>query len=157
MEKEGLVKSDFYLSAARTVSYVKLPPSTFRRNPHLVNLFRMLGPSLTMNIYEKMFETFGLMTASDATVVPLTSTGVQFLRENKSFVDFYHCLDKDIAVKQMIQERILANELRVVRQHRDAPCRYEFVIEKEEILHLSKNDTENTAAGKMKTIDLLCY
>ena len=102
----GLLNSDNYLSATKTISYVKLPPSTLRQNEHLVKLFNMFGPPFTLNDHERMFETFGLVAASDTTVIPITPAGLKLLHEDNSFVSFYHCLDKEEGVLKMIHERI---------------------------------------------------
>lgn len=150
MEKDGLIKSGLYLSATRAISYVKLPPNAFRQSQSLLKLFHMLGPSLTMNIYGKMFETFGLVTASDAAIVPVAPAGVKLLRETDSFVEFYHCLDKDVAVRKMIEERIVSKELRIVRQHTNASYRYELVAKKEDTVGFSNSNAQTIEAGEKK-------
>lgn len=144
MEKDGLLKSDNYLSAMKTISYVKLPPSTLQQNQSSVKLFNMFGPSFTLNHYEKLFETFGLVKTSDATTVPLTPAAIKLLREDNSFVNFYHCLDKDGGVLKIIQERVASNEVNLVRYYKDSPYRYELIIENENILDRLLDHSNNT-------------
>ncbi len=146
MKTYGLLMSDHFLSAMKMESYVKVPPSTIRQNQHSVKLFTMFGPSFTLNIYEKLFENFGLVTASDATIVPITPTGVKLLRENNSFVNFYHCLDKDQRVLEMIQERVVLKEINLVHYYKNGPYRYELVIENGKLINVSltnSNDNNN--------------
>jgi hypothetical protein len=140
MKTYGLLMSDHFLSATKVDSYVKVPPSVLRQDQHLVKLFTMFGPSLTLNIYEKLFENFGLITASDATIVPITPAGVKLLRENNSFVNFYHCLDKDNRVLEMIQERVTLKEINLVHYYQNGPYRYELNIENGKNINVSLNN-----------------
>ncbi|CAF4458914.1 unnamed protein product [Rotaria socialis] len=146
----GLLKSDNYLSITKSVSYVKLPPSTLRQNEDLLKLFNKFGPSFTLNSYEKMFEKFGLVTAADATIVPITFKGIVLLREDNAFVNFYHCLDKDEGVLKMIQERITSKEINLVHDYKDGPYRYELVIENEKIVNISSNDSNENNNENIK-------
>ncbi|CAF4436671.1 unnamed protein product, partial [Adineta steineri] len=73
----GLVTCDNYLSSMKLNSFVKVPPNVVRQNDTLVKLFNMFGPALTLNSYEKLFENFSLVTAANASIVPVTPTGIK--------------------------------------------------------------------------------
>lgn len=125
MKVYGLVTSDDYLLSTKTNSFAKVSPSIIRQNESLVKLFTTFSPSFTLNAYEKMFETFGLVTTSNFSVVPITSTGIKLLRENNSYVNYYHCLDKDEHILNMIKERLNMKEIRLISYKMNDPYRYE--------------------------------
>ena len=136
MKTYGLVNSDDYLSSTKSHSFVKVPPSVVRQNKSLVKLFTMFGPSFTLNMYEKLFENFSLVTTSDASLVPITAVGIKLLRENNAYVNYYHCVDKDERVLSMIQERLNLKEICLISYNKNGPHRYELIDANKKIVHI---------------------
>ena len=60
-------------------------------------------------------------------IVSLTPVAVVLLEENDSYVNYYHCLDKEENVMNMITRRISSDEISVVRNFASGPYRYELV------------------------------
>ncbi|CAF3850791.1 unnamed protein product [Adineta steineri] len=136
MTTYGLVTCDKYLSSMKLNSFVKVPPNVVRQNDTLVKLFNMFGAALTLNNYEKLFENFSLVTAANASIVPVTSTGIKLLRENNAYVNYYHCLDKDEGILNMIQERLNLKEICRISDNKNGPYRYELVNINKNIIHI---------------------
>jgi len=143
MKVYGLITSEDYLSSTKSHSFAKVPPSVVRQNESLVKLFTMFGSSLTLNTYEKLFETFSLVTTSDASFVPITHTGIKLLLENNAYVNYYHCLDKDERVLNMIQERINLKEICLTSYNKNGPYRYELIDANKKIIHISSEDVND--------------
>ncbi|CAF3818154.1 unnamed protein product [Rotaria sp. Silwood1] len=155
MTTYGLLMVDDYLSAMKTHSFVKVPPSILRQNESLVKLFTMFGPSLTLNTYEKLYENFGLVTTSDASIVPITPIGIKLLRKNNAFVNYYHCLDKDERVLHMIQERLNLKEICLICYGKNGPYRYELIDVNRKIINISSKNTNDNYNERVNSDTLL--
>ncbi|CAF3836210.1 unnamed protein product [Rotaria sp. Silwood1] len=155
MTTYGLLMVDDYLSAMKTHSFVKVPPSILRQNESLVKLFTMFGPSLTLNTYEKLYENFGLVTTSDASIVPITPIGIKLLRKNNAFVNYYHCLDKDERVLHMIQERLNLKEICLISYGKNGPYRYELIDVNRKIINISSKNTNDNYNERVNSDTLL--
>jgi hypothetical protein len=107
------------------------------------------------NNYEKLFENFGLVTASDASIVPITPIGIKLLRENNAFVNFYHCLDKEQSVLKMIQERVALKEINLVRYHKNDPYRYELINESRKHINFLSNNSSDSNNNQNINYDAL--
>ena len=128
MKTYGLLMGDNYLVGAKTESFVKVPPSALRQSEPLIKLFALFDSSCTLDTYEKLFDGFGLATSSDGSPIPISPRGIKLLRENHSFVNFYHCLDKDERVLHMIQERLSLKEIKMISYFNNGPYRYESIV-----------------------------
>jgi hypothetical protein len=155
MVKYGLLITDRFLSGTILNSYAKVPPSILQQNKDSLKLFSMFGASLTFNDYEKLFENFGLVTASDASIVPITPIGIKLLRENNAFVNFYHCLDKEQSVLKMIQERVALKEINLVRYHKNDPYRYELINESRKHINFLSNNSSDSNNNQNINYDAL--
>ncbi|CAF4127646.1 unnamed protein product, partial [Adineta steineri] len=149
MTTYGLVTCDNYLSSMKLNSFVKVPPNVVRQNDTLVKLFNMFGPALTLNSYEKLFENFSLVTAANASIVPVTPTGIKLLRENNAYVNYYHCLDKDDGILNMIQERLNLKEICRISDNKNGPYRYELVNINKNIIHILPDDVHDNDSERI--------
>ena len=143
MKVYGLVTCDVYLSSMKSNSFAKVPPNAIRQNESLIKLFTKFGTAFSLNIYEKMFETFGLVTASNCSIVPITCQGIKLLRENNSYVNYYHCLDKDEHVLNMIKERLNLKEIRLISYKINDPHRYELTDPSKNFIQTSSEDVND--------------
>ena len=126
MKEYGLLISGCFVSATKNDSYTKLPPGTLQQQQQSMSFFTKCGPTFTITIYEKLFETFGLMIMTDATVVPITPTGINMLRVNNDYINYYRCLEKDKGINNMIQERLASKEISIVYSYKNGPYRFEL-------------------------------
>lgn len=125
MKESGLLISGVFMSATKNDSYAKLPPSTLRQQQQTTNFFNKCGQIFTITTYEKLFDTFGLVTMIDTTVVPITSTAINILRNNNDYINYYHCLEKEKGINNMIQERLALKEINIVYSYNNGPYRFE--------------------------------
>ena len=126
MVDNGLLLVGQFLSGTKSKSFVKVTPNTLRQKETTVQTFYKFGSILTLKLYEKLYETFGLITMSNGVLLPLTPEAMKLLNHDDSFVNYYHCLDKDHLVMQMIERRMNAKEISLVRSFADGPYRYEI-------------------------------
>jgi hypothetical protein len=127
MVEYGLLVSGHFITTTtkKCDSFAKLPPNTLRQQQHSTSFFNKCGQMFTINNYEKLFETFGLMTMTDASIVPITQTGINLFHDNNNYVPYYHRLQKDKGVNQMIQERLALKEINIVYDYQSGPYRYQ--------------------------------
>jgi hypothetical protein len=126
MKEYGLLISGYFMSITRNDSFIKVPPGTLRQQHQSMNFFTKCGQIFTNNTYEKLFETFGLVTMDDATIAPITPIGIDILRSNNDYINYYHCLEKDKGINSMIQERLTSKEINIIYSYNNGPYRFEL-------------------------------
>ena len=67
MVDDGLLLIGKYLSAMICDTFAKVTPNELRQQQKSSAIFNRFGPTFTLNIYEKLFDNFGLITTSDGT------------------------------------------------------------------------------------------
>lgn len=126
MVRSGLLLVGQYLSGMKMDSFIKLTPNALRQNENSVKLFSKFGSDLPLNNYEKLFETFGLLTTTNNSIVPFTSSAIALLKKDDNFVTYYHCVDKEVQAQKMINERIHLNEIHFLSNFSNGVHRYEL-------------------------------
>ena len=126
MKEYGLLISGCFVSATKNDSYAKLPPGTLQQQQQSMSFFIKCGPTFTITTYEKLFETFGLMTMTDATIAPITPTGINMLCVNNDYINYYHCLEKDKGINNMLKERLASKEINIVYSYKNGPYQFEL-------------------------------
>lgn len=153
MVDNGLLMVGHFLSGMKSESFVKVPPNSLHQKETAIQLFSKFGAAFTLKIYEKLFETFGLITMSDGLIVPVTLEALKLLNHDDSFVSYYHCLDKEHEVVKMIEQRMKSKEIILVRTFANGPYRYEINENFKRDLTLSSNSSTNSSADDGQTND----
>ena len=146
MVDNGLLLNGHLVSGTKGESFVKVTPTNLRQKESAVHLFKKFGSVLTLKMYEKLYDTFGLITMSDGAIVTVTDEALNLLKHDDSFVNYYHCLDKDHRIAKMIEQRINAKEINLVRNFSNGPYRFEINETINEYgSHLSSDLSKNIA------------